>query len=98
LWTGQERKCVSSIKGAENYLERDKCKQQQLPNNFLILVLDGRSTNINGTKWLMEVKLSNNPDKFVWKLTEIGNFTVKSMYLDLMNGHTRVLYKYLWKL
>jgi hypothetical protein len=43
-------------------------------------------------------RLSNNPDKFIWKLTGSGIFTVKSMYLDLMNSHTSFLHKYLWKL
>ena len=35
---------------------------------------------------------------FVWKLTINGLFTVKSMYKDMMNGHTWFLRKYLWKL
>jgi hypothetical protein len=44
------------------------------------------------------VQLSNIPDKFVWKLNDSGIFSVKSMYLDLMQGHTIFLRKYLWKL
>jgi hypothetical protein len=44
------------------------------------------------------VNLSSEPDKFVWKLTDSGVFSVKSMYIDYMNGHTRFLRKYLWKL
>ena len=60
-----------------------------------------------GNKWdmwshlcvrLMGVTLTNEPDTFVWKLTQTGIFTVKSMYEDLMNGHTRFLQTYLWKL
>jgi hypothetical protein len=63
--------------------------------------------SLNDYKWnqwlnlcqrLMGVELSNDPDKFVWKLNESGVFTVKSMYLDLMQGHTVFLRKYLWKL
>jgi hypothetical protein len=46
----------------------------------------------------MEVELSNDPDEFKWKLTESGSYTVKSMYNDLMQGHTIFLRKYLWKL
>jgi hypothetical protein len=42
--------------------------------------------------------LSNDLDKFIWKLNELGVFTVKSMYLDLVEGHTIFLRKYLWKL
>lgn len=55
---------------------------------------------INLCQQLMTVQLTNSPDKFVWKLTDPGIFifTVKSMYLDLMNGHTTFLRKYLWKL
>jgi hypothetical protein len=54
----------------------------------------------SGDKWndwlhlcqrLMMAQLSDNPDKFVWKLTTSHIFTVKSMYLDLINGHTRFL-------
>jgi hypothetical protein len=47
---------------------------------------------------LININLTDEPDKFVWKLTDSGLFTVKSMYLDYMNGHTRFLRKYLWKL
>jgi hypothetical protein len=47
---------------------------------------------------LMSVQLTNEPDNFVWNLNESGLFSVKSMYLDLMNGHTRFLWKYLWKI
>jgi hypothetical protein len=44
---------------------------------------------------LIVVDLNTEPDKFGWKLTETGLFTVKSMYLDCMNGHARFLRKYL---
>ena len=37
---------------------------------------------------LMDVQISNEQDVFVWNLTSTGTFTVKSMYLDLLNGHT----------
>jgi hypothetical protein len=47
---------------------------------------------------LMDVNLTDQPDSFCWKLTPNGLFTVKSMYEDLMNGHTRYLRTYLWKL
>ena len=45
----------------------------------------------------MDVQLQDMPDTFVWGLTTLGGFTVKSMYEDLMNDHTRYLRKYLWK-
>jgi hypothetical protein len=62
---------------------------------------------LTGNKWndwlhlyqrLMIVQLSDNLDKFIWKLTSTRAFTVRSIYLDLMNGHTRFLRTYLWKL
>jgi hypothetical protein len=62
---------------------------------------------LNGNKWtawlhlcrrLMTVNLVDEQDKFVWKLTTSGVFSVKSMYEDLMNDHTPYLRKYLWKL
>jgi hypothetical protein len=46
----------------------------------------------------MLVQLSDELDKFIWNLTTNGVFTVKSMYEDLMNGHTTFLRKYLWRL
>jgi hypothetical protein len=47
---------------------------------------------------LMSVQLTQETDRFVWKLTTTGLFTVKSMYKDLMNDHTPYLRKYLWKI
>jgi hypothetical protein len=76
-------------------------------------VLTGNPLNIKfrrillGNNWdlwlalvhrLMAVRLTDDPDNFVWKLTTSGLFTVKSMYADLMNGHTVFLRKYIWKL
>jgi hypothetical protein len=60
-----------------------------------------------GDKWdqwthlcqrLMRINLNDDIDKFVWGLTSTGKFTVKSMYNDILNGHTRYLRKYLWKI
>jgi hypothetical protein len=60
-----------------------------------------------GEKWndwvqlvsrLMNVHLTNEPDKFKWHLTTTVSFLVKSMYADIMNGHTVFLKKYLWKI
>jgi hypothetical protein len=63
--------------------------------------------NLTGDKWtqwlnlvsrLMEVQLSSDQDFFRWNLTTSGVFSVKSMYLDFMNGHTIFLKKYIWKI
>jgi hypothetical protein len=60
-----------------------------------------------GDKWdqwvhlcqrLMEITLNEEQDRFVWGLTQSGKFTVKSMYGDMINGQTRYLCKYLWKI
>jgi hypothetical protein len=76
-------------------------------------VLDRNPLNIvyrrslTGNKWerwlhlvsrLMAVSLSYEQDKFVWCLTTSGVFTVKSIYLDYMNVHTKYLKKYIWKM
>jgi hypothetical protein len=62
---------------------------------------------LNDNKWLqwlhlcqrlITINLTSESDKFIWKLNESGMFTIKSMYLDMMNGHTIYLRKYLWKL
>jgi hypothetical protein len=46
----------------------------------------------------MTVNLTSEKDKFAWCLTASGVFTVKLMYLDYMNGHTKYLRKYIWKM
>jgi hypothetical protein len=46
----------------------------------------------------MNVHLNDEPDRFKWHLTTTGSFLVKSMYADIMNGHTVFLKKYLWKI
>ena len=62
---------------------------------------------LTGNKWtrwlrlvnrLMDVQLTDQPDNFIWRLTDTGVFTVKSMYLDLMSDHTVFLRKYIWKM
>lgn len=47
---------------------------------------------------MVSSRLNNDDDKFVWKLTSTGLFSVKSMYADLINNHTRFFRKYLWSL
>jgi hypothetical protein len=47
---------------------------------------------------IMNVQLSDELDKFIWNLTTSGNFSVKLLYADYMNGHMVFLNKYIWKL
>jgi hypothetical protein len=47
---------------------------------------------------LIDVQLEPRDDEFKWSLTQLGRFTVKSMYLDLLNDNTIYFYKYLWKM
>jgi hypothetical protein len=44
---------------------------------------------------LMYVQLTTHNDVFKWGLTKSGQYTVKSMYLDYMDDHTKYLHKYL---
>jgi hypothetical protein len=62
----------------------------------------GFRRNLHGNKWdrwihllhrLIVVQLTDNDDIFKWSLTTSGMFSVKSMYLDLLNGHTVYLQK-----
>jgi hypothetical protein len=62
---------------------------------------------LSGNKWdrwthllhrLILVQLTDMDDVFKWKLSSSGIFTVKSMYTDLLNGHTVYLKKYIWKM
>ena len=46
----------------------------------------------------MDVQFHDMPDTFVLKLTTSVEFTVKSMYEDLMNDHATYLRKDMWKL
>ena len=47
---------------------------------------------------LMQVQLAEQKDIFCWGLTTSRQFSVKSMYLDMLNGHTRFFRKYIWKI
>jgi hypothetical protein len=47
---------------------------------------------------LIQVQLNDQPDSFVWNLTQSGVFTVKSMYLEMINDGTKFLRKYIWKM
>jgi hypothetical protein len=47
---------------------------------------------------LMYIQLTNEDDSFVWSLTNLGSFTVKSFYLDLLDDKTKYLRKYIWKI
>jgi hypothetical protein len=46
----------------------------------------------------MNTQLSNQKDKFVWSLTTSGLFTVKLMYLDLLDDGAKFFKKYIWKI
>jgi hypothetical protein len=62
---------------------------------------------LTGTRWdrwlsrlhkLVDVHPSDTSDLFRWKLVPSGVYSVKSMYLDLLNDNTGYLPKYLWKM
>jgi hypothetical protein len=62
---------------------------------------------LTGNRWnmwlhlvqrLINVELTNEKDILTWNLTTSGTFTVKSMYLDLLNDDTKYLKKYIWKM
>jgi hypothetical protein len=62
------------------------------------IIGDRWTTWLNLVEKLMEIELSDEKDSFRWNLTESGLFSVKSLYTDIMHGHTKFLSKYLWKL
>ena len=45
---------------------------------------------------LMDVQLTQRPDQLCWKLTRNGEFTVKSMYLDVINSSSIPNSKNVW--
>ena len=72
----------------------------QRKQNFVSSVMGTVPLNIQfirslvGERWtswlhlvrrLMEVNLTDQPDKVIWKLTPTGFFSVKSIYMDLIN-------------
>ena len=63
-----------------------------------ILIGENRSIWLNLVERLMRVNLLDEPDKFQWMHTSNRIFSVKSLYEDLLNGHTRYLRIYLCKL
>jgi hypothetical protein len=46
---------------------------------------------------LINVHLNDELNRFKWHLMTTGLFTVKSMYVNFINGYT-VFFKYLWKI
>jgi hypothetical protein len=47
---------------------------------------------------LICVHLTQEADSFKWDLTKSGFYSVKSMYLDYMDDHTKFLRKFVWKI
>jgi hypothetical protein len=43
----------------------------------------------------MPIQLNGEKDRFVWSLTLSGTFTVKSMYLDILEDDTKYLKRYI---
>jgi hypothetical protein len=46
----------------------------------------------------MTITLRMELDRFIWSFNSLGQFSVKSYYVDLLNQHTIFLRKYIWKL
>jgi hypothetical protein len=83
----------------KNVLVANVLGQTPLNIGFRRLLTDNKWNEwLHSCQRLMSVQLSDEPDKFICNLTTNGLFTVKSMYKDLMNGHTTFLRKYLWRL
>ena len=62
------------------------------------LIGNNRNRWLGLVERLMWINQVDEPDKFTWRLNNNGIFTVKLFYEDLLNGHTRYLRKYFWKL
>jgi hypothetical protein len=59
---------------------------------------DKWDTRISLVRRLMGVTPTNESDSSMWRLTTNSIFSVKSMYVDYMNGHTVFLKIYLWRI
>jgi hypothetical protein len=75
-----------------------------LNQNSLNITFRRTLTENRWTLWLqlaqrlMFIQLNGEKDTFVWGLTSSGQFTVKSMYLDMLDDDTKYLKKYIWKM
>jgi hypothetical protein len=88
-----------NIVRTKNILVADVLNQTLLNIRFnRVLIGDKWDAWIHLVSRLMNVNLNDEPDRFKWNLTTTGIFTVKSVYADIMNGHTVFLKKYLWKI
>jgi hypothetical protein len=88
-----------NIVRTKNILVSDVLNQTLLNIRFnRVLIGDKWDAWIHLVSRLMNVNLNDEPDRFKWNLTTTGIFTVKSVYADIMNGHTVFLKKYLWKI
>ena len=45
----------------------------------------------------MDVELTQQPDRLNWKLTKNGEFSIKFMYLDVINSSVIPRSKHVWK-
>jgi hypothetical protein len=63
--------------------------------------------NLAGDRWLswlylverlMDIHLTDEKGTFIWKLTGFSQFSVRSLYAELLNGNSKFLRKYLWKI
>jgi hypothetical protein len=83
-----------NIVKTKNVLVADVLNQYPLNIRFnRLLVGDKWDDWVHLVSRIMNVHLSNEPDRFKWHLTTTGLFSVKSMYADIMNGHTVFLKK-----
>jgi hypothetical protein len=85
-----------------NIVQRKQVSVANVLNQNLLNITFRRSLTENRWRlWLqlvqrlMSVQLNDDKDVFVWGLTPPGAFTVKSMYLDLLDDDTKYLKKYI---
>jgi hypothetical protein len=66
---------------------------------FWRVLRDGRWDSwLHLVQRLMSIQLNDESDRFKWNLMASGVLSMKSLYADFMNDHTKYLQKYLWKL
>jgi hypothetical protein len=103
-WLGQtpladQYPSLYSIVRRRNVLVSDVLANNPLNVEFRRILSDVKwDAWIHLVQRLLSINLNDEEDKFVWKLSDSGSFSVKSMYTDIMNGHTVYLKKYIWKL
>jgi hypothetical protein len=95
----QQYPSLYNIMHRKNVSVSNVLNQTPLNITFIRILTDNRwRLWLQLVQRLMHIQLNDEKDTFVWGLTSSGAFTIKSMYLDMLDDDTKYLKKYIWKM